>query len=204
MILLSLFMPCVGSISSSTLKSNGRVNGKDVHILVDSGSIHCFIDEKVVQVLGCKLEPTIPMMVRVADGGKALNKLFCLTFCWEIQGHQFSRTVRVFKLGGGYDCVLGCKWLSANNPIELGFHELQVTVNQSGKNVILKALSDKGDMKTLSVHSLSKLLRRGVCRIKGQLHTVGKEVQQEEDDPRLLELLHQFKDVVQEPNTLPP
>ncbi|KAL0413968.1 UNVERIFIED_CONTAM: hypothetical protein Sradi_1598500 [Sesamum radiatum] len=40
-----------GSISNSTLRVNGRVNGKDIHILIDSGSTDCFIDEKVVQVL---------------------------------------------------------------------------------------------------------------------------------------------------------
>ncbi|KAK4399250.1 hypothetical protein Sango_1400500 [Sesamum angolense] len=59
-----------GNNSNKTLRINGKVNGKDIHILIDSGSTHCFIDEKVVQVLGCTLEQTTPMAVRIADGGE--------------------------------------------------------------------------------------------------------------------------------------
>ncbi|KAL0324565.1 UNVERIFIED_CONTAM: Transposon Ty3-G Gag-Pol polyprotein [Sesamum calycinum] len=77
-----------------------------------------------ITVLGCTLEQTTPMAVRIADGGRVMSKYFCPTFCWEIQGHHFSHPVRVLKLGG-YNCVLGCDWLSINNPIELDFHQLQ-------------------------------------------------------------------------------
>ncbi|KAK4388623.1 Retrovirus-related Pol polyprotein from transposon [Sesamum angolense] len=192
-----------GNNSNKTLRINGKVNGKDIHILIDSGSTHCFIDEKVVQVLGCTLEQTTPMAVRIADGGRVMSKYFCPTFCWEIQGHHFSHPVRVLKLGG-YDCVLGCDWLSINNPIELDFHQLQVTITQSGKKIILKALTEKGDLKTLSAYSLSKLLRRGNYGMKGQIYVVNKDITQGEKNPRLLDLLHHFSDVFQEPRTLPP
>ncbi|KAL0299989.1 UNVERIFIED_CONTAM: Retrovirus-related Pol polyprotein from transposon.6 [Sesamum angustifolium] len=192
-----------GNNSNKTLRINGKVNGKDIHILIDSGSTHCFIDEKVVQVLGCTLEQTTPMAIRIADGGRVMSKYFCPTFCWEIQGHHFSHSVRVLKLGG-YDCVLGCDWLSINNPIELDFHQLQVTITQSGKKIILKALTEKGDLKTLSAYSLSKLLRRGNYGMKGQIYVVNKDITQGEKNPRLLDLLHHFSDVFQEPRTLPP
>ncbi|KAL0332798.1 UNVERIFIED_CONTAM: hypothetical protein Scaly_2181300 [Sesamum calycinum] len=70
-----------GNNSNKTLRINGKVNGKDIHILIDSGSTHCFIDEKVVQVLGCKLEQTTSMAVRIADGGRVMSKFFYPTFC---------------------------------------------------------------------------------------------------------------------------
>ncbi|KAL0446471.1 UNVERIFIED_CONTAM: hypothetical protein Slati_1775000 [Sesamum latifolium] len=44
-----------GNTNSQTLRMNGNVNGKDIHILIDSESTHCFIDEKVIQVLGCEV-----------------------------------------------------------------------------------------------------------------------------------------------------
>ncbi|KAL2227755.1 UNVERIFIED_CONTAM: hypothetical protein Sindi_2134200 [Sesamum indicum] len=194
------FHAMCGSINSSTQRVNGRVNGKEIHILIDSGSTHCFVVEKVAQVLGCKLEPTTPMMVRIADGGRVLSKLFCPTFCWEIQGHEFSHPVRVLKLGG-YDCILGCEWLSGNNPIELDFHQLQVTITQAGKKVILKASAERADLRTLSVYSLNRLLRKGSCGVKGELYATKKAASQSERDPRLLELIHQFKDIFQEPKT---
>ncbi|KAL0392814.1 UNVERIFIED_CONTAM: hypothetical protein Sradi_2504200 [Sesamum radiatum] len=177
-----------------TLRVNGKVNGKDIHILIDSGSIHCFVDEKMAQVLGCKLEPTTPMMVRIEDGGRVLSKFFCSNFCWEIQSHEFSHPVRVLKLGG-YECILGCDWLSANNPIGLDFHLLQVTITQVGKKVILKALTEKANLRTLSVYSLNKLLRKGHSGVKGELYATKRAATQDEKDPRLLELLYQFKDI---------
>ncbi|KAL0376671.1 UNVERIFIED_CONTAM: Transposon Ty3-G Gag-Pol polyprotein [Sesamum calycinum] len=143
------------------------------------------------------------MAVRIADGGRVMSKYFCPTFGWEIQGHHFSHPVRVLKLGG-YDYVLGCDWLSINNPIELDFHQLQVTITQSGKKIILKALTEKGDFKTVSAYSLSKLLRRGNYGMKGQIYVVNKDINQGEKNPRLLDLLHHFSDIFQEPRTLPP
>ncbi|KAL2246618.1 UNVERIFIED_CONTAM: Transposon Ty3-I Gag-Pol polyprotein [Sesamum indicum] len=192
-----------GGINSNTLRVNRRVNGKEIHILIDSGSTHCLVDEKVAQVIECKLEPTTPTKVRVADGGKILSKFFCPTFCWEVQGHEFSHPAGVLKLGG-YDCILGCDWLSAHNHVELDFHLLQVTITQAGKKITLKALTEEANLKTLSVYSLNRLLRKGNCGEKGELYTTKKSTSHNEKDPRLLELLHQFKDVLQEPSTLPP
>ncbi|KAL0420984.1 UNVERIFIED_CONTAM: Retrovirus-related Pol polyprotein from transposon.6 [Sesamum latifolium] len=145
-----------GNVSSKTLRINGQVNGKDMHVLIDSGSTHCFIDEKVVQVLGCRLEPTTPMTVRIADGG------------------------------------------------ETGFPSVKVTITQSGKKIVLKALTERGHLKTLSAYSLSKLLRRGNYGIKGHIYVINRDRMPDERDPRLLGLMHQFKDVFQEPKTLPP
>ncbi|KAK4397243.1 hypothetical protein Sango_1560900 [Sesamum angolense] len=66
------------------------VRGKEIHILVDSGSTHSFIDEKVVKALGIKIEPTIPMIVSVANGYRMVSKVICPELNWEIQGFQFS------------------------------------------------------------------------------------------------------------------
>ncbi|KAL0446470.1 UNVERIFIED_CONTAM: hypothetical protein Slati_1774900 [Sesamum latifolium] len=143
------------------------------------------------------------MTVRVANGGRMVSKFFCPNFCWEIQGHHFSHPVRVLKLGG-YDCVLGCDWLSTKNPIELDFHKLHVAITQAGKRIILRALTERGDLRVFSAYSLSSLLRRGSQCIKGQLCATGKNELQDERDPRLLGLLQQLQDIFQEPRNLPP
>ncbi|KAL0361148.1 UNVERIFIED_CONTAM: Retrovirus-related Pol polyprotein from transposon.6 [Sesamum radiatum] len=159
-----------GYINSQTLRVNGKVNGKDIHILTDSGSTHCFIDEKVVQVLGCRVEPATPMIVRIANGGRMTSKLFCPNFCWEIQGHY------------------------CTHPI---------TITQDGQKIVLKALTERGDLKTLSAYSLSSLLRRGTMFIKGQLYATNKGVIDDGKNPKLVDLLQQFADIFQEPRTLP-
>ncbi|KAL0318287.1 UNVERIFIED_CONTAM: Retrovirus-related Pol polyprotein from transposon.6 [Sesamum angustifolium] len=63
-----------GNVSAGTLRVKGMVNRKEIHILIDSGSTHSFIDEKVVKALGFKVEPTTPMMVSVADGYRMISK----------------------------------------------------------------------------------------------------------------------------------
>ncbi|KAK4390414.1 hypothetical protein Sango_2104700 [Sesamum angolense] len=57
-----------GSAGCRTLRVNGLIVDKEVHILVDSCSTHCFVNEKVLGALRCKVEHTIPMEVRVMDG----------------------------------------------------------------------------------------------------------------------------------------
>ncbi|KAG8374979.1 hypothetical protein BUALT_Bualt10G0051900 [Buddleja alternifolia] len=54
----------------NTLRIKGAVKGQDVHIFIDSGSTHCFLDESTAHKLGCKLDYTTPMIVCVADGNK--------------------------------------------------------------------------------------------------------------------------------------
>ncbi|KAL0361912.1 UNVERIFIED_CONTAM: hypothetical protein Sradi_3875700 [Sesamum radiatum] len=111
------------NVSSGTLRVKGVVNGKEIHILVDSGSTHSFIDEKVVKALGIKTEPTTSMLVSVADGYRMMSTTICPKFSWEVQGFQFSYPARTLKLGG-CDFMLGCDWLGDHNPVELDFHQL--------------------------------------------------------------------------------
>ncbi|KAL0361047.1 UNVERIFIED_CONTAM: Retrovirus-related Pol polyprotein from transposon.6 [Sesamum radiatum] len=177
-----------GGVNSHTLRVNGMVNGKEIHILIDSGSTHYFVDEKVAQVLGCKLEPATPMYVRVANGEKMTSNLICSSFCWEIQGHHFSHPVRILKLGG-YDCVLGCDWLSTKNPIGLDFHQLHVTITEDGKKVVLRALTERGDLRTLSAYSLSSLLSKGGHVMKGELYTEPKTLPPERTIEHNIELI---------------
>ncbi|KAL0315333.1 UNVERIFIED_CONTAM: Transposon Ty3-G Gag-Pol polyprotein [Sesamum radiatum] len=51
-----------GNISNKTLKISCLVADKEILILIDCGSTHCFINEKVVMALGCKLEGATPML----------------------------------------------------------------------------------------------------------------------------------------------
>ncbi|KAL0355175.1 UNVERIFIED_CONTAM: hypothetical protein Sradi_3964400 [Sesamum radiatum] len=118
-----------GNVSSGTLRVKGMVNGKEKHILIDSGSTHSFIDEKVANALGIKTELTTPMIVSVADGYRMMSKEICPQLSWEIQGFQFSYPVRTLKLGR-CDFLLGCDWLGAHNLVELDFHQLIVTISQ--------------------------------------------------------------------------
>ncbi|KAL0282300.1 UNVERIFIED_CONTAM: Retrovirus-related Pol polyprotein from transposon [Sesamum angustifolium] len=146
-------------------KINCKIEGywtgwrQEVLKLIDSGSTHCFINEKITRTLGCELECTTTMMIRVADGSKLNSKLICPKFSWEVQGHRFSHPVRLLKLGG-YDLVLGCDWLSNYNPMELDFHQLKVTLSEAGKKLVLRALPNESNAKKEENTKVLELLQQ--------------------------------------------
>ncbi|KAL2251677.1 UNVERIFIED_CONTAM: Retrovirus-related Pol polyprotein from transposon [Sesamum indicum] len=192
-----------GNFHYRTLRLEGIVGDKEILILIDSGSTHCFLDEKVAHLLGCKLENAIPMVVRVADGSKITSQLTCPRFNWEVQGHKFTHSVKLLKLGG-YDLVLGCDWLGLYNPIELDFHQGKVTLSQGSGKMILKALPCKAGAKALSTHSLAQLMRGRNLELQGELLLSHKSQLEGVESVKVQEVLQMYEVVFQEPQTLPP
>jgi len=46
-----------GHSGFNTMRVNGHRGKKTLHILIDSGSTHNFLDEQLAKSLGCQLEP---------------------------------------------------------------------------------------------------------------------------------------------------
>lgn len=92
--------------------------------------------------MGCALEYTISMQVRVADGSKIINNLFCTEFTWKIQDQEFSYPVRVVKLGG-CNMVLGGDWLWNHSPVEFDYDKMKVTLSRNGRKIIMKLSLNK-------------------------------------------------------------
>jgi len=54
-----------GYSSFNTMRVNGHKGKKTLHILIDSGSTHNFLDEHLARKLGCKLEPIAKQSVAI-------------------------------------------------------------------------------------------------------------------------------------------
>ncbi|KAL0374355.1 UNVERIFIED_CONTAM: Transposon Ty3-G Gag-Pol polyprotein [Sesamum radiatum] len=160
------------------VEEQGIVNGKEIHILIDSGSTHSFIDEKVAKALGIKTKLTTPMIVSVADGYRMMSKVICPELSWEIQG--------------------------AHNPVELDFHQLTVTISQKDGKVILRALPQKNGSMLITPDSLSGLLGRKTYNLFGQMLSAETLKDKPMDNPIISGLLLRFDDIFQEPQSLPP
>lgn len=61
-----------GSLGYRTLKVTGYHAKKPLHILIDTGSSHNFIDPELVKVLGCEVRSTLPQNVATANGNDIL------------------------------------------------------------------------------------------------------------------------------------
>ena len=57
-----------GHSGFNTMRVNGYKGKKTLHILIDFGSTHNFLDEHLARKLGCKLEPIAKQSVAIADG----------------------------------------------------------------------------------------------------------------------------------------
>lgn len=73
-----------------TMRITGRVGQKSLHILIDSGSTHNFLDIQLAKKLGFQLTRVKPVMMDVTDG----NSLECDSRCkglkWVLRGATFT------------------------------------------------------------------------------------------------------------------
>jgi len=78
-----------GHSGFNTMKVNGHKGKKTLHIFIDSGSTHNFVDETVAKRLGCRLEPMAVKSVAIADGNTLQCKFICRNFTWTLHGVEF-------------------------------------------------------------------------------------------------------------------
>ena len=81
-----------------------------IHILIDSGSTHNFLDIAIAKGLGCSLKLIDPIYITVANGQEIVCTNLCEKFQWEAQGYKFSTDFLVMPLGGR-EMVLGIQRL---------------------------------------------------------------------------------------------
>ncbi|GJZ35754.1 retrotransposable element Tf2 [Tanacetum coccineum] len=112
-----------GIPTHNTMKVRGHVLKRLLHILMDSGSTHNFLDIYMAKRLGCKIRNTCPLEVSVAGGSKLISQYMVKDFQWKLQGIVFETDVMLFPLGG-CEMVLGVQWLSTLGTIQWNFKDL--------------------------------------------------------------------------------
>ncbi|GJR87380.1 reverse transcriptase [Tanacetum coccineum] len=91
-----------------TMRVLGTVGKHVVHILVDCGSTHNFLDKNVARKFRCQMRPTVPLPVIVADGNNLVTTSECKNFKWKFGNNVFTTDVMLLPLGG-CDMVKGEK-----------------------------------------------------------------------------------------------
>jgi predicted aspartyl protease len=96
----------------------GNLCGKEVIILIDSGSTHNFISESLASRWRYWNELQSSMQVRVANG-QILTCSHEITVCpiW-ISGYAFKLPLKILPLHC-YDVILGIDWLEQHSPMEV-------------------------------------------------------------------------------------
>nr|GEZ99448.1 hypothetical protein [Tanacetum cinerariifolium] len=151
-----------------------HVGKHKLHILIDCGSTHNFLDLNTPKKLGCQLTSTCPLQVEVAGGHQLTSKYMCKSFGWKLYGEEFRTNVMVIPLSG-CEMVLGIQWLSTLGDILNNFKELRMI-------------------------ELSSMI---LCVYPTTLHMITAEESKEVPEV-ISKLLYNYTDVFSIPTALPP
>lgn len=82
------------------MRVSGAVNGKKVHILIDSRITHNFIDEFTVKKFGCQVSSCPTLIVVIVDRNRIKCDQMCAALTWKIQSQQFKIDLLTLSLDG--------------------------------------------------------------------------------------------------------
>uniref|UniRef100_A0A0A9HL31 Peptidase A2 domain-containing protein n=1 Tax=Arundo donax TaxID=35708 RepID=A0A0A9HL31_ARUDO len=126
-----------GKEAPKTMRVLGTIQGCDILILVDSGSSHTFISDRVVRHLSGVSAMEKSVQVKVADG----NILQCYSelknATWSIQSCTFQSDLKVLSLSC-FDMILGMDWLETYSPMKVHWREKWMTIPYLGSNVLIQ------------------------------------------------------------------
>lgn len=120
-----------------TMSLKGLVVNNLVHILVDSGSTHNFLDLSFSKKLGLQLEEVSAQAVTIIDGNHIVCKYICRNFSWLMSGRKFSTEVILIPLES-CDMVLGIPWLTTIGPVYWDFKKLRMNFIIDDEQISLK------------------------------------------------------------------
>ncbi|XP_022008416.1 uncharacterized protein LOC110907795 [Helianthus annuus] len=202
-----------GIPSYSTMRVNGSMGTRQLHILIDSGSTHNFLKERLAKKLGCEVASIAPVTVGVADGKKLTSTQVCKEFQWNMQGNWFTTEVLLLPLES-YDMILGVQWLLPLNDILWNFQKMTMKFELAGKGYELKGLQNNL-FAVCSLEKVGKHARAGDLQLFSLHLTNGEQGDNyhsrvvnvpggQEGTERWKELVARFASVFQVPKGLPP
>ncbi|KAJ1441922.1 Aspartic peptidase domain superfamily [Sesbania bispinosa] len=109
--------------AAETIRVVGQVGDYQVQVLVDGGSTHNFVQDRVAKFLGLSRSPMPLMKVIVGSGAKLTCSQVCDVVDIIIQGHSFKVDLYVLVVDG-YDVILGAQWLKQLGPVIMDYEQL--------------------------------------------------------------------------------
>jgi len=193
-----------GLNSFQTMRITGRVGSQPIHILVDSGSTHNFLDSATAKKLRCTLLRIPPLAVAVAGGTQLQCQTMCKGFVWTLLGTEYRTDAYIVSLGS-CDMVLGVQWLATLGSILWNFEDLTMEFSINGRRHKLRGTkkSEVEWAKGKNQKTLCQAVQLFAVHIE-PIQLGATVLQTEEKEPQLTQLLQAYADIFEEPKTLPP
>nr|KYP36173.1 hypothetical protein KK1_042735 [Cajanus cajan] len=123
-----------------TMRVTGYYKKNPIHILIDSGSTHNFLDVEVTKKLACKIEDLKSLHVTVADRSRLSITSIVKQFKWTIQNTAFYSDMMLIPLGC-CDLVLGKEWMVTLGDITWNFDKQSMEFKAQGRKHVLRGAS---------------------------------------------------------------
>ncbi|GJV14851.1 gypsy/ty3 retroelement polyprotein, partial [Tanacetum coccineum] len=197
-----------------TMRVIGLVaKGHKLHILVDSGSTHNFLDVNMAKRLGCKIWSTCPLRVSIVGGSEIVTVGECKDFQWRLYGQTFITGVMFLPLRG-CDMVLGIQWLSTLGDIKWNFQQLKMEFLYNNNKVCLRGtnktvthwLDARKQIEKLDTTGQAELIMMTIYPNTGlQLMTTEESMQAKvKVEPSLQKVIDAYAELFEVPNKLLP
>ncbi|KAK2387384.1 hypothetical protein QL285_061173 [Trifolium repens] len=195
----------MGHTIPQTLKMLGHIQKHPLHVLIDSGSTHNFIQDRVAKSLGLTLEPTPSFQVLVGNG----EELNCTHMSHNtplyIDSHLFLVDLFVLPLSGA-EIVLGVQWLKTLGPTLTDYNHLTLSFCREGKIIQLMG-QPKPTPAEASLHQFKRLFSTHAIDtlLQVQPNQPPPSTNPAQPHPPAIDpILHKFSQLFSEPTALPP
>ncbi|WVZ96210.1 LOW QUALITY PROTEIN: hypothetical protein U9M48_041877, partial [Paspalum notatum var. saurae] len=194
-----------GTESQGCLKLRAIVNKKVVLLLIDSGSSYSFINSTFVDTVGLSTAAAPVQQVQVANGQILLSDKIVSNLSWWCQGYTLQTDMRVLDIGA-YDAILGYDWLQQHSPMICDWVARTLEFHHNNELVTLKGVSTASDsIAFISGAQVSKWMSGNDALALLDLSAgIQSEQLQTSTPPPVLKLLDHYKDIFENPTTLPP
>ncbi|XP_061371285.1 uncharacterized protein LOC133313888 [Gastrolobium bilobum] len=194
-----------GHHSPRSFRMIGSAHGFKVQILIDSGSTHNFITNRVAKHLQLPIQAIKKFKVQVGNG----DSLFCEGLCAKVpiilqQVHLFDIDLYVLDLNGA-DIVLGVQWLSTLGPVMTDYENLTMSFHHKSQPILLKGNTSLTPT-PITNSQLHKLI--GQEPVESFLMCLSIQTQNTEPQPpiksTISHIIDSYSDIFTTPTHLPP
>src|ERR1044072_9082354 len=210
-----------GDSQSPMMRMMGWLGKQRIFVLIDTGSTHNFINQKLCQGEMHRFQSAHPVNITVADGGVIPSSGWYEGVSWQMQGHTFAADVIAIPLTS-CDLILGMQWLRQWGTINWDFANLVMEFTMGNEKVRLQATKDKSN-KVVNDAKLHHIIvedkfcfllqvlpcfTEAVCCSLEAGELQGTDILAGEEDVEIEKhknaILDEYRDVFEEPTQLPP
>jgi hypothetical protein len=186
---------------SHMIEVKGMINNQTIAILIDSGTIHSYIDPKMVEILQfLRSEHGKSWLVQLATGARRKVNEMVKSCLMDMNGLNTKAYLNILPLGS-YDYLIGMDWLDQHHAL-VDYHNKAFTcLDEEGKLRKVQGIPKAVTIKEISALQLKKCYRKGCQIFAAHIEETPKDKVSNLEDYAVLE---EFEDVFKEVLGLPP